>query len=106
MPPKRVLIFSIAYEPFVGGAEVAVKEITKRIPDIEFDMVTLNLNGKKKSFEKIGNINVYRLNSSKSLFPVKAFLFASKLHKKKPYDIVWSIMANYTVFASLFFKWR
>jgi hypothetical protein len=38
---KKVLIFSLAYFPkHVGGAEVAIKEITDRISDIEFHMVT------------------------------------------------------------------
>ena len=32
---KRVLIFSLAYYPHVGGAEVAIKEITDRISDIQ-----------------------------------------------------------------------
>ena len=37
----RILIFSLAYYPQVGGAEVALKEITDRIPDIEFHLLTL-----------------------------------------------------------------
>lgn len=85
---------------------MAVKEITKRVSDIQFDMVTLNLDSKQKPFEKIGNVNVYRIKTHKNLFPIKAFLLASKLHKEKHYDIVWSIMANYAGFATLFFKWR
>ena len=28
---QRVLIFSLTYHPFVGGAEVAIKEITDRL---------------------------------------------------------------------------
>ena len=35
---KRVLIFSLAYIPFASGAELAVKEITNRIKDIDFDI--------------------------------------------------------------------
>ena len=35
---QKILIFSTAYYPFVGGAEVAVKEITSRLSDdFEFD---------------------------------------------------------------------
>src|SRR3989344_7785625 len=43
---KRILIFSLAYYPkYVGGAEVAIKEITDRVDEseIEFHMVTLRL---------------------------------------------------------------
>ena len=61
---KKILIFSLAYYPdFVGGAEVAIKEITDRVPPKEasFDMVTAKLNSNQKRFEKIGNVNVYRV---------------------------------------------
>ncbi len=101
---KRVLIFSFAYEPVIGGAEVAVKEITSRISDVEFDMVTKRFDVSHKGLERIGNVNVYRINSSKLFFPIKAYLFGEKLHKQKPYDVVWSIMAAFAGFAALFFK--
>ena len=41
---KRILIFSTAYYPFVGGAEVAVKEITDRLAgDFDFDLITAKI---------------------------------------------------------------
>ena len=108
---RRILIFSIAYYPkFVGGAEVAVKEITDRISpqEIIFDMITLNSGG-EKSFETIGNVNVYRIFNKngpvqKMLFTKFAFLKAVRLHRRNRYDATWSIMANYAGFAALFFK--
>ncbi len=103
---KRILIFSLAYYPVVGGAEVAVKEITDRLPDIEFDMVTLRFEESHPEKEKIDNCTIYRINSSKNLFPFRAFSFAKKLHHQKPYDIAWAIMANWAGFATLFFKWK
>ena len=69
----NILIFSIAYIPFVGGAELAVKEITDRISaDLSFDMITLRFNKNWPKFEKIGNINIYRISSPKifSLSPL------------------------------------
>jgi len=101
---KKILIFSIAYIPFVGGAELAVKEITDRISDIQFDMITLRFNKKWSKFERIGNVNVYRINTSKIFFPLTSFLKARKLNKENKYDIIWSIMANRAGFAALFFK--
>ncbi len=101
---KKVLIFSTAYYPLVGGAEVAVKEITDRIGDIQFDMITIWLDKKSPKFEKIGNVNVYRINGTKLLFPFLCFFKAIQLHKKNKYDIVWAIMANRSGFAALFFK--
>lgn len=101
---KRVLIFSLAYIPFVGGAELAVKEITNRIGDFEFDMVTLRFDKKWPKFERTGSVNVYRINSSKLFFPFWAFLKGAKLNWKRRYSVIWSIMANRAGFAALFFK--
>lgn len=64
---KRVLIFSLAYYPHVGGAEVALKEITNRISDIEFHMVTLRF-GSEAREEKIGNVMVHRVGSGGGYF--------------------------------------
>jgi hypothetical protein len=33
---KKIIIFSYAYEPLVGGAEIAVREITDRLSPDEF----------------------------------------------------------------------
>ena len=95
---------------------MAIKEITDRLSpaEFEFDMVTLAKH--EPSFERIGNVNVYRvgpiwLNKTKVfgklykyLFVFFAFFKARNLHKKNHYDIIWSMMANYAGFAALFFK--
>lgn len=117
---KKALIFSLAYYPhLIGGAEVAVKEITDRIsPDeIEFDMITLNAG--KGNFERIGNVNVYRVGPKihvkgttmprisfviKSIYVFLAFIKALLLHRKRKYNFTWSIMASFNAFSALFFK--
>lgn len=101
----KVLIFSLAYLPFIGGAEVAIKEITDRISDIDFDMITVNLDGKQKEFEKIGNVNVYRVGSgkgSKYTYPWEAISKAKELNKD--YDVVWAMMANQAGIAAMKYK--
>jgi len=117
---KKALIFSLAYYPhLVGGAEVAIKEITDRIPesDIEFDMVTLYAGSSR--YEKIGNINVYRVGPKikilgtsmpsisytiKFQYVAMAFFKALLLHHKRKYDFIWSVMASFNSFSALFFK--
>lgn len=101
---KRVLIFSLAYVPFVGGAELAVKEITDRIKDFNFDLITLCFDRNLPKQEKIGNVNVYRIGGNKLFFPFFAFLKGVSLNRKRRYSVVWSVMANRAGFASLFFK--
>lgn len=119
--PKKILIFSLAYLPFIGGAELAVKEITERLGDFQFDLITLRFDRRLPKAEKIGNVNVYRLGFAKDepamadlvkfplalnklFFPFSAFFKAMSLQKKNHYDATWSIMANYAGFAALFFK--
>lgn len=106
---RKILIFSTAYYPFVGGAEVAVKEITDRIGDFGFDMVTARMDKKLPKFERIGNVDVYRIGFGVPVFD-KYYLafcghrFAGKLHKNNQYSAVWSIMASYGGFTALSFK--
>ena len=78
----------------MSGAELAVKEITDRINDLEFDLVTLRFDKKLPKFERVGNVNVYRINSSKLLFPFMAFLKGVKLNRRRKYSVVWSIIVT------------
>jgi len=104
---KRILIFSTAYKPFIGGAEVAVREITDRIPEIEFVMITAKLDAKLTRVEKIGNIEVHRLGKGghwdKYRLISQGARYAQKLGH---FDVVWGIMASYAGFASLRYKKR
>ncbi len=105
MPKKRILIFSTAYIPFVGGAEVAIKEICDRINDVDFVMVTAKLNKSLLAQEKIGNIEVHRLGSGDKWDKFRLILqgghYAENLGH---FDAVWSIMASYAGFAALRYK--
>lgn len=104
---KKLLIFSVAYHPFIGGAEIAVKELTDRLTDYDFDMITVNLDGKQKKYERIGNVNVYRVGRGKMgkyILPILGILKANALKKSNSYDAVWGIMASYSGIAALFFK--
>lgn len=103
----KVLILSLTYHPFIGGAEVAIKEITDRIGDVNFDLVTVNLDGRQKTNERLGNVNIYRLGSgklSKYFFPWVACKKASQLHRQNKYDLVWAMMANQAGLAAWKFK--
>jgi len=121
--PKKVLIFSLAYYPnLVGGGEIAIKEITSRISseEFEFDLITPRFDSALPRFERIGNVNVYRVGPSKKnptheelvkfplylikvLYPFCAFFKAIRLYRKKRYDFFWSMMA-YAGFPIVFFR--
>lgn len=121
---KKILIFSLSYYPkYVGGAEVAIKEITDRInaADIEFHMVTLRYDSTLPKIEKIGNVLVHRIGFTlgnptmadlkkfplflnKFLYQGYAPLYALSLHKKYRYDALWAMMAHATGIAAALFK--
>jgi len=124
MAARRILIFSFVYYPrFIGGAEIAIKEITDRISpsDVEFDLIALRIDKSLPKFERIGNVNVYRigfvgkqnkssdslpwyLHINKYLYPFLARAKAKSLEKTRRYDATWAMMANYSGFGALFFK--
>ncbi len=106
----RILIFSIAYEPLLGGAETAVRNLTDRLSSYEFDLITCRFSRKHRVSERIGTVNVYRVGFGsrlgRLLYPVLAFRLAARLHRKHPYQVVWSIMAAYAGAAALMFLRR
>lgn len=116
---KKGIIFSIVYLPgIVGGAEIAVDNITKRINNFKFDLICL-----PTTREKIKNINNVQMHYvgfftdtatflgrilfkfQKVIFPILSMVKAYALHKRNKYDFVWAIMANYAGFGALFFKY-
>ncbi len=113
---KKVLIFSLAYYPKnVGGAEVAIHEITDRIAedDIAFHMVTMRFSPDQPAVEQIGHVMVHRVGSvreamltrrskpllylSKMLFVLRAARKASRLHTQERFDAAWAMMSYMTL---------
>lgn len=97
---KKILIFSLAYYPHVGGAEVAIKEITDRInpSDIEFHLITKRFTKAAFPEETIGNVHVYRVGGgtsylSKVLYIPRATWKAMALHREKKFDVLWAMMS-------------
>lgn len=121
---KKILIFSMTYFPKpVGGAEVAIKEITDRIPkdDIEFHLVSLRFDSKVLRTEQFGAVTVHRigytrsgaeaedfkkfpLHFNKALYQFSAVWHAWRLHRKHQFDGIWGMMAHSTAVPCGIFK--
>lgn len=118
---KRILVFAVNYYPrFVGGAEVALKELTDRLSShYEFDIVTLAFERALPRVERIGAATVYRvgwtadrqvtpesmtswLALNKYLMPITGLVQGLRLARTHKYDAVWSLMASYNSIAALF----
>lgn len=109
---KRIAIFSIAYDPFIGGAEIAIKEITKRLgSEFEFDLFTARFDNSLPKEEKIGSVRVFRVGVgakffNKIFYPFVACRLASKLNKENPYFACHAFLETYAGVGALFFKIR
>ncbi len=105
---QRVIIFSTTYLPLIGGAEVAMKEITDRLPGWQFDLVCARIKPGLASVEKIGNVMVHRVgfgvSIDKYLLPVFGAFSALRLSNARS-ALVWSLMASYGGFAALIYCW-
>lgn len=110
MLKKKILIFSTAYLPLVGGAELAIKEITDRIPEYDFFMITTRFSRAHPKQERIGNIEVYRVGFgmfpffSKWISPLLAVCKARSLMKEYSFSLFWSMMVSFTSLAPFFLK--
>lgn len=106
---KRVIVFATTYFPLVGGAEVALKEITDRLPmDWKIDLVCARIRSGLPSTEKIGNVTVHRvgfgLKVDKFLLPVLGTFRACRLEGSRD-ALVWSLMASFGGFTALTYCW-
>ena len=114
MTMKRVLIFSLGYYPkHIGGAEVAIKEITDRLPgdEYEFHVLCNRYDSTLLKEEMVGRVRVHRigltrhapsmgdirklpLHLNKIIYQFSAYFVAKRLHKKYHFDAVWAMMAH------------
>lgn len=105
---KKVLIYSVAYFPLVGGAEVAIKEITDRLDYYEFYLITTRFDKKLPKEEKIGNCHVYRVGwgtkFDKYFYFILALFKGLKLHKEKKFEVVHGVLESYAGLAAMLFK--
>ena len=87
---------------------MAIKEITDRLPDYEFEMITARLNKEWPKQEKVGNIMVHRLGLGSSLCKFRLPFFGARkaraLNKKKKFDMVWCMLASQASIAAGFFR--
>ena len=88
---------------------MAVKEITDRLKDFEFDLVCARIDGNLPENERLGSVNVHRVGfgcaPDKYLLPFRGCLKARRLAKKGGgYAAIWAIMASYGGLAALFYK--
>ena len=104
-----IIIFSTAYLPYLGGAEIAIKGITDHVGDFNFMMLTARYTRNLPRREQVGNVMVYRLGFGapfdKFLLPVLALIkfFSARKEISGPV-MLWAMMVSYGSIAALFVK--
>lgn len=106
---QAVIIFSTAYLPLIGGAELAIKEITDRMNDLDFFLITSRMNRAFPRRERIGNVNVYRVGVGIPLFdklisPFAGVAIARRLAREHAVVCFWSMMVTFTSLAPFLLK--
>lgn len=105
---KRALIFATSYFPLVGGAEVAMKELTDRLSNWQFDLVCARIKPGLSDTEPLGNVRIHRCGIGhpidKYLLPILGVWRAMRITKKDRV-VLWSLMASYNGFAALVYTW-
>lgn len=106
----RIAVFSLTYPPFVGGAEVAIAEIAKRLTAHQFVVFTARLRRDLPGRQTIGAVTVIRLGHGtrwdKYRFPWAAVRAAVAEHRERPLALIWGMMASWGGLAALRFKER
>ncbi len=112
---SNIAVFSYAYLPVAGGAELAVKEITDRIPGRRFACFTNHFGAQAPRRERVGNVEVVRVGdgtpyatsyAGKLRYVFLAWRAAEAEHRRDPFHATWIIMASYGSLAALLFKFR
>ena len=105
---NRILLFTTAFRPFIGGSELAIEEIAKRLPDVHFDIITPRYTRRLPRIEEGGNARVYRVGwgllSDKFFFSLTGFLLARQLIRANPYNIIHAYQASYGAGAAWLLK--
>ncbi len=104
MAEKSIIVFTTAYKPFVGGSEIALEQITRRLPNIFFNIITPRYKTELKREETSDNVKICRIGIGskldKFIFPVAGFLKALNFSPA----IIHSYQASYGGVAALLFK--
>ena len=114
-----IFVFTTAYAPFVGGAELAVQEIARRLKnDFEFIIITARLRRDLLKREQVPEGTVRRVGLGleaidKLLLPFcGAFLVLRIMQRRRNHFFVskhhhvmfWGIMISYASIAAFFLK--
>lgn len=99
----RILLFSTAYLPLIGGSELAISHIAQRLPQYDFDLVTGRHTSDQPLVEQIGRVRVFRaggrlsgltLTHPKFFLPFAMAITAWRLVRTRQYVLIHTYQAS------------
>ncbi len=108
-----IFIFTTAFLPLIGGSEIAIDEVTRRLPDFEFEIITAHLDPTLPRVERRGNARIHRVGSAlttggfifrKNFFPISAFLKARQLSRNHKPSAIHAFQASQAAGGAWLFK--
>lgn len=106
---QKIAVFSLAYRPVVGGAEIAIEEIAKRLPGRQFVVFTMRFDATSPASERVGNVEVVRLCPAWLPLPLRKVAYpflAARAAKARAGEFVsiWGMMAAHAGLAASWLK--
>lgn len=104
---KRILVFSTTFYPDEGPAEMALRALMEKMPDVHFDIITSAFSERSHQITlALQNVTIHRIGQGKSSDKYQLMFAGLKkakaLCQQHRYGFIWSIMASYgTVAAAL-----
>jgi glycosyltransferase involved in cell wall biosynthesis len=83
----------------IGGSELAIKHLTDRLPEFDFDLITWRGGPKIAARETLGRVSVYRVGRSKLLLPLAILIKAIQLMRTRGYVLVHAYQASHAAIA-------
>ncbi|MBI3627194.1 MAG: glycosyltransferase family 4 protein [Candidatus Sungbacteria bacterium] len=95
-----IYVFSTAFWPLVGGAEIAAEEVIRRLEDsFDFVVITGRLKKNLKKEEVRGGCTILRIGFGnafdKILLPVLGPFIVHQTDKKRPAQLFWPVMVSF-----------
>ncbi|OGN01549.1 MAG: hypothetical protein A3I26_00740 [Candidatus Yanofskybacteria bacterium RIFCSPLOWO2_02_FULL_43_10] len=107
---RRVLVFTTAFRPLVGGSEIALEEIIRRLPNIFFDILTPRHRRTFPAKECGSNFCAHRVGFGlgelldKLAFPCLGSFTALWLMSKNKYKTIHAYQASFSAGAAFVYK--
>lgn len=106
----RILLFSTAYLPHIGGSELALYHIARYLPDYDIDLVTGRLDSSDATMEYINRVRVFRAGGRwsrlsllvpKLFMPLAMAITAYRLTRKYRYSVLHAYQASQAAVAAV-----